>query len=97
MSRAITAPDERSNDLRAEVDIPDAFRRAFQPTPVEQLVGLLRRVQQSLSGWCSRQREMRWLPRATDPVAELKHAWLGDYAVVPGAFAHRSPRRSVSL
>ena len=88
-----TAPDKRSHDPQAEDDIPPAFGRAFQPTSLERTARLLQVVQHALIGWFDRQREMPWMPRATDPVAELKHVWLGEYGVVPVAFEHRSSRR----
>jgi hypothetical protein len=94
MTTLSPAPDKRSQDLEAEVDIPLAFRRAFQPTLLEQAAGGLRRAQHSVIEWFERQpRRSWWLPRAIDPVAELKHVWLGDYGLLPSAFDRPAARR----
>jgi hypothetical protein len=93
MTPLTTAPDERTQDLEGEVDIPRAFRRAFEPTPIERAASFLRVVQHSLRGWFERQGQMAWMPRATDPVAELKHVWLGEYGLAPSAFEQPSSRR----
>ena len=92
MNTLTPAPDKRSH-REVEDDIPSAFRRAFEPTYVEQTASLLQVVRQALLGWFERQRQMPWIPRAIDPVAELKHVWLGEYGIVPSAFEHRSSRR----
>jgi hypothetical protein len=93
MTTFTTAPDERSQDLEGEVEIPRAFRRAFQPTYIEQATSLLQAVTHSLLGWFERQHQMAWLPRATDPVAELKHVWLGEYGLAPSVFEQPLSRR----
>ena len=93
MTRFITAPDERSQDLEGEVEIPRAFRRAFRPTYIEQAISLLQAAKQSLVGWFERQRQSPWLPRTADPVAELKHVWLGEYGLAPTVFEQPSSRR----
>jgi hypothetical protein len=51
----------------------------------------LGRVQQAVVGWFGRR---PWRnPRTIDPVAELKHVWLGDYGVLPSAFDRPAARR----
>jgi hypothetical protein len=94
MTTLTTAPDKRTQHLQGEVEVPRAFRRAFQPTYVEQVTGCLQAVKHSLLGWFERQQQMRWLPRATDPVEELKHVWLGEYGLAPSLFEPSSRRRA---
>jgi hypothetical protein len=80
---------EVEETLEREEQIPEPFIRAFQPTPVD----IATAVFGSIRDWFQRQREARWMPRATDPLNELKHVWLGEFGVLPSELERPARRR----
>ena len=96
MNNLIETTESRSAALESEDQIPSAFRRAFEPTPIETVATFLQSGLHSLHGWLQRQGEQVWLPRTIDPIAELKHVYLGEYGIIPSEFARSSPRRCCS-
>lgn len=96
MNNLIPTDASHSSATESEVDIPIAFRRAFAPTPVERTANFVRVALRSMCGWLHSQSEQVWLPRTNDPIAELKHVYLGEYGVLPTQFRGSSPRRCCS-
>ena len=96
MNDLIETPESRSTALESADQIPSAFRRAFEPTPVEVVTTFLHSTWHSLHGWLERQTELPWLPRTIDPIAELKHVYLGEFGVMPIQFSGSAQRRCCS-
>jgi hypothetical protein len=80
---------EAEEKLEREEQIPEAFIRAFTPTPVDLVAAAFR----SIRGWFRRQSDARWLPRQTDPLTELKHVWFDEFGSVPSELKRPSRRR----
>ena len=90
MNNVIADQDRCSGALARDAgqnsDIPSAFRHAFEPPLATHAAGRLHMLWQAARRWLDRQSDRIWLPRATDPVAELKHVWLGEHGILPPGF-----------
>ena len=87
--------DERTaavDDQSSDVEIPSAFLRAFQPTLADRAADLARAAFQSVRAWLDRRADAVWMPRAVDPVDELKNVWLSDYGLAPWLYDKASAR-----
>jgi hypothetical protein len=96
MNNLIPTDAHQSTPTEYEVDIPIAFRQAFAPTPVERTAKFVKVALRSICGWLRGQSEQVWLPRTIDPIAELKHVYLGEYGVLSTQVGGSSPRRCCS-
>jgi len=95
MPTLFSAPEAPIDAPSAGVEVPTAFRRAFQPSLADRASSVLRVARQSVRAWLDRQNDRIWHPIRTDRLAELERqkTYIEYFGVTSQAFNNPAARR----